>query len=40
MNQTPEISDIPVTFKGFHKNYDYPSPGALVKWLSRVKPMG
>jgi len=31
MNQTPEIPDIPTTFKGFHKNYDYPSPGALRK---------
>jgi hypothetical protein len=28
MNQ---ISDIPVTFKGFHSNYEYPSPGALRK---------
>lgn len=28
MNQN---SDIPVTFKGFHKNYEYPSPGALRK---------
>jgi hypothetical protein len=28
MNQIP---DIPVTFKGFHKNYEYPSPGALRK---------
>lgn len=23
--------DIPVTFKGFQKNYEYPSPGALRK---------
>lgn len=28
MNQ---ISDIPTTFKSFHKNFDYPSPGALRK---------
>ena len=31
MNQKPELQDIPTTFKGFHKNYDYPSPGALRK---------
>lgn len=28
MNQIP---DIPTTFKGFHKTYEYPSPGALRK---------
>lgn len=28
MNQT---SDIPTTFKSFHKNFDYPSLGALRK---------
>jgi hypothetical protein len=28
MNQ---ISDIPITFKSFHKNYEYPSPGGLRK---------
>lgn len=28
MNQ---IADIPITFKGFHQNYEYPSPGALRK---------
>ncbi len=28
MNQIP---DLPVTFKGFHKIYEYPSPGALRK---------
>jgi hypothetical protein len=26
-----ETKDIPVTFKGFHKNYEYPSSGALRK---------
>ena len=26
-----EIPDIPVTFKGFHKSYEYPGPGALRK---------
>ncbi len=25
------IPDIPVTFKGFHESYDYPSLGALRK---------
>ena len=24
-------SDIPITFKGFNKSYEYPSPGALRK---------
>lgn len=28
MNQT---LDIPTTFKGFHRIYEYPSPGALRK---------
>ena len=28
MNQ---VQDIPVTFKGFHKTYEYPGPGALRK---------
>jgi hypothetical protein len=26
-----QISDIPVTFKGFHNNFEYPGPGALRK---------
>lgn len=26
-----QIPDIPVTFKGFHKKYEYPSLGALRK---------
>ena len=26
-----QSQDIPITFKGFHKNYEYPSPGALRK---------
>ena len=26
-----DIEDIPTTFKGFHQNYIYPSPGALRK---------
>lgn len=26
-----QISDIPITFKGFQKNFDYPSQGALRK---------
>ena len=25
------VSDIPVTFKGFHRSYEYPSLGALRK---------
>lgn len=26
-----QISDVPITFKGFQKHYEYPSPGALRK---------
>lgn len=26
-----QISDIPLTFKGFHKTYEYPNYGALRK---------
>ncbi len=30
-SEFPSINDIPITFKGFHKNYEYPSTGGLRK---------
>jgi hypothetical protein len=30
-SESPSITDIPITFKGFNKNYEYPSSGALRK---------
>ena len=35
-----QTNDIPLTFKGFHKTYEYPSPGALRKMASQSKSNG
>lgn len=35
-----QTDDIPVTFKGFNRNYEYPGPGALRKMASQSKNNG
>ena len=30
-SEFPNVNDIPITFKGFHKNYECPSAGGLRK---------
>lgn len=35
-----QTDDIPVTFKGFTKTYDYPGPGALRKMAFQSKKNG
>ena len=35
-----QTDDIPVTFKGFNRNYEYPSPGGLRKMACQSKKNG